>query len=396
MSITITDSPKEFHPVYSPAIYIVSVAESLRSNNNFKYVAEIYEGTRKIAELKAYPNPQHGWGKFNVSDVIQNEVDEAVDFDSIVYGSDESFIQTEVRFGWEYIDGTGNFVRVLNNLSDSKKYFNGSPTYSEYVQLREDQGASSFHQYVLGNPIAYPLTSRRSIETFDWVRQWLYFLNGSTNARSLEVENMDTNISQTITQSSVITDNIIAWRVDKNSIEANTTFTDLQNWRVRTLDNSLTPVPTSEWIEYSLVETSKWEPYALYYLNRWGGIDTMPFTGRAVSEVSTERMTYKTDPNPVSPTGVVNYKTETPHIRTNWTENIERIELTTGWISHEAKESGVDLQSSPMVWIEDKNAVIRPVTITQESFRIEDQNVAEPIMLKMIVEYHELTKRQKS
>lgn len=391
MSITITDQPLDYNPAYSPAIYIVN-AGSLINEDNFKYIAEVYNGSSKLAELKSFPNPDHGWGRFDVSTIVQNELREKVDFDSGTFSAQsQSMKQVTVRFGWEYINSSGSFVRVTDDTNDTSWYWNGSPKYTEYVELRQNDPQNG---YVLsGGSNHYPLTSRRYIETHELTKQWLYYLTeSSTYVDSLEVQDMDSMNTDSFTIG--VGGSFIAIRTDKGFIEANTSLSDLQHYRVRTKDSSNNT--TTQWIEYEVIDTNRWSPYSLYYLNRWGGIDSMSFTGRSHKEIQTERSTYKTDHKPVSSSGVVDYSTENHSIRTNWTENIEGVELTTDWISHDSKESAIDLLSAPIVWLEDEDGLIKPVNIRQETYRIEDKNLTEPISLRMVVEYQETNKRQQS
>lgn len=394
MSINILSSPINHAPVYSPLIYTVN-APTLLGEDNFRYICQIKDGANVIITLKSFPHPQFGYGRFDINRIINSLLSEAVDFDSGVFSASEITKQLTAEFGWSYTDG--NYVEVLNNQSDTKTYFNGAPTYQEYNDIIE---ANPQHPYVITSGDGYekyPLTSRRTIETLDNTRQWVYYISSIwQNIRYLDVRNDSNQAIQRIDLPSSLRNNtdgkVVAFRADKGFIEANTSFTELQKWSVRTSDASTNP--TSRFISFRLLECQKWSPYHLYYLNRFGGMDSLGFSGKSQRYERSEQKRYQTDPINIGADGTVNYTTTNHSRKAYWTEASQRYILNSAWINYTTQLHIQDLQSSPLVWMENETGDILPVQINQETFEVEDDATTDVKSVRMEVEYIEPTKRQ--
>ncbi len=370
MSITITNTPINYSPVYNPNIYIVS--SSLTGEDSFRYVADIYSGGTQLGRLKSVPNPIAGWGKFDISGVAQSEMEVQHSFDNGVFSTESSWSSLEARFGWEYVDSNGEFVQILNNTNNTRIYFNASPTYKEYTELQNGS-----HPYLISGSATgkYPLTVRREIETAGDTKQWLtYLTNDHNRIRFLEIRDDDTSQEEIfIDLPSGLRNNtdgkMVAFRVDGPWLDDNTAYPDpLINYSVRSVNN--VGNPTSEWVSFRRLPCARWELYSLYYLNRWGGIDSFSFNGRTDERYNVRRETYKRTQPRINIDGTVDWDAQLHGERVYNSTYETNYRLNSGWVREDQQETVKDLMSSPLVWMESTKLGIQPVVLNSNDFEI--------------------------
>lgn len=391
MAYTIQDQPVDYSPSGTPLIYVVYSDNFTESK--FKYTCQLYNSDNEfMGELKGVPQPSSGWGKFDVSRLVNSSLDTTLDIDGGIFSNSKSKDSFTVQLGEEYIDGTGSFVRTTGSLSDTKTYFNGTPYWNEFLELRDTNT-----RYIRSGSVdTYPLTARRKIESVRETKQWLYYITDDYNLISqLQIEDLDTNeIVEVNLPAGIQTNDLgesVAYRTDSKWLEDNTLLTDLKRYRVRTLDNL--DNPTSNWINYEILDCTKWDLYSLYYVNRWGGVDSFSFHGESEIEIQTERKQYKNNSTPIGDTGQVQYSNSTHTNRDYSVKQSDIIKLNSDWVSYSQYVSAVDLQASQRVWMEDKDGIIVPVNIDGSSFEIRQPN-NRVMSVSMNVRYTQPIKRR--
>lgn len=398
MAVTINSTPVNGSPAYSPNIYSVSSTKS--DQPNFQYIAQIYSGSTLLGELRSVPNPNGSWGKFDVSNVVSAYVDEVVNFDDTIpqFSAKESVVDIRVDFGESYLSASAP-VRLTASISDSKEYFNGSPYYEEFVELHTSASAGE-HPYRIASGNAYPqypLTSRRTIQTAADTKQWLYYYNDIYQvANRLIVRDNDTQATASISLNSSLqnqTDGkVVAFRVDRPLLEGEIGLSGFTNYSIRTEDQNRNA--SSEWIDFEIMDCTYWELYSLYYLNRFGGIDSFSFEGRVQKNVTTDRDSYKTIPEDINSSGVVSFNTSKQTNKDYYVNYSNRYRLTSQWVSETQQNSAIDLQTSPLVWMEKPDGNIIPVTIQSNTLEIKNRNDG-VISVSVTVAHDEKTNRQR-
>lgn len=398
MSVTINSTPVNGSPAYSPNIYSVSSTNS--DQQNFQYVAQIYSGTTLLGELRSVPSPNGNWGKFDVSNVVSGYVEEVVSFDDtdVQFSAAEGVVDIRVDFGESYTSGSSP-VRVTGSVSDSREYFNGSPYYEEFVDIHTS-ASNGQHPYLvslLDTYPQYPLTSRRTIETARNTKQWLYYYSDIWQAvAQLQIRNDVTNNTAFITLNPSLQNNVdgkvVAFRVDAPILEGEVGLGTLTDYSVRTRDTNGNA--SSEWISFKTMDCTYWDLYSLYYLNRFGGIDSFSMQGKANKSIQSRRGSYKTLPETINTSGVVSFDTSKQTNRDHYVNYSNRYRLTSGWVSEEHQNSAIDLQTSPLVWLERPDGVIIPVRIQSNTLEIKNRNDG-VISVSLTVTHDEKTNRQR-
>ena len=118
MAITNIAKPTEISPAFNPLWYI---ADSTNQNEpGFRYIFDVYEAgtTNKIAERKVSPEVVNGYGKQNLSKLLQGFVSH--DFDptnSTCFDASKSYYQYDVKVGEEYIVSIDYSNTLLQNVN---------------------------------------------------------------------------------------------------------------------------------------------------------------------------------------------------------------------------------------------------------------------------------------
>lgn len=368
-TISILSAPDNYSPSYVPLIYVVSVGAGLEENENFRYRCAIEVDGSIIAILKSVPHPEHGWGRFDISGVVQSGLELQKSWDNGIFPSRNSWESVTVRFGWEYVDTNGVFQLVDNNANQNRIYFNGAPGYNEWIDLK-----ATAPWLITGTATnKYPLTVRRNIYTAPGTKQWLYFLNDNHNhIRYLEVRDTASNDAAELLLPSALQNNtdgkLVGFRMDKAYIESQTALVIGNSYTVRTLNDGFGP--TSELITVHMLPCHRWELYSLYYMNRWGGVDSFSFNGKSERRENVQRETYgRTQPR-INADGTIDfdgkYHTERQY-HTSWETEYQ---LNTGWITEEQQETLRDGLASPLAWMETPTNSIVPVQMLSDQLEI--------------------------
>jgi hypothetical protein len=105
MAISIISQPRSpINPAYNPLVYVVD--SNMKSTSGFRYIVEIFRGISqpvKIGDLKLEPRAGNGYGYVDLSGILKNFVDKALQFGSTDYDAtlNTAFPYT-VHFGEEY------------------------------------------------------------------------------------------------------------------------------------------------------------------------------------------------------------------------------------------------------------------------------------------------------
>jgi hypothetical protein len=117
MSQTSIASPQVFSPAYNPLKFIVDSTN--KNKNGFKYIFDIYESgtSNKIAEYKVLPRPIDGYGRQDISKLLQTKV--SWDLDTLTtsfYAAPNSYYKYDVKTGEEFV-AEFNYTSSLTNSS---------------------------------------------------------------------------------------------------------------------------------------------------------------------------------------------------------------------------------------------------------------------------------------
>jgi len=205
VSITVNQKPDNNAPAYNDLNFVITESDSaIYTKPNFKFIADVFQNTTRIARLKApiYPNSTNK-SVFNIGRLIENFVTLDFDIDDVsVSGCPNSYIGYKVNFGYEYSTGTTSPIIEVSGATNvtGLTAYNMALNPIDFVSFAEND-------YKINTSTnAEFLTTIRSKTIYQNQKDWLYFWRG--NAVAVEIQTFPATTTQIILLSG-ITDSVI-------------------------------------------------------------------------------------------------------------------------------------------------------------------------------------------
>jgi hypothetical protein len=145
MAITSIAAPQDFTPAYNPIKFIVD-----GTNKNllgYKYIFDIYPqgGATKIAEYRVFPEFGTGYGRIDISKLLQTKVSYDSDlYNTVTYPAINSFYKYDVKIGEEYITSITYTSSLSNNSGNVRITATHSYVVGDQVRINQaDSGAAN-------------------------------------------------------------------------------------------------------------------------------------------------------------------------------------------------------------------------------------------------------------
>ena len=145
MAITSIAAPQDFTPAYNPLKFIVD-----GTNKNllgYKYIFDIYPqgGATKIAEYRVFPEFSTGYGRIDISKLLQTKVSYDNNLSgTIAYVATNSFYKYDVKIGEEYITSVTYTSSLTNNVGNVRITATHSYVVGDQVRINQaDSGAAN-------------------------------------------------------------------------------------------------------------------------------------------------------------------------------------------------------------------------------------------------------------
>ena len=130
MAISFIQVPQERTPVYNDIIFVVD--SDNKGLCKFKYICDIYIDSVKVFRDKKFPDPEYGYGVFNIGRVLENYVSNGLNLNqAIIEPRTENYILYDVRIGEEY---------------DNSDDCSSSATIYEYLNVSSGHSVVNFTQ----------------------------------------------------------------------------------------------------------------------------------------------------------------------------------------------------------------------------------------------------------
>lgn len=351
MSITVHQQPENNTPAYNDINFVVS-ENSAYTNNNFKFIADVFQGTTRIARLKApiYPNSTNK-GVFNIGRLIENFV--TLDWninDTAPSGCPNSYVGYKVNFGYEYSTGsTSPIIEVTgsSNVTGLTAY-NMALNPIDFVSFDEDNYLNT------GNTSKF-LTSIRSKTIYSDQKDWLYFWRG--NAGSVEITSYPAATTQIILLSG-ITDSVVRVPIIPAS---GSTYLEV-------VTKGTGGAKSETYTFYIENECTKYTNNDVYFLNRLGGVESFRFNRVRKDNFSVTRKQYRKNAYSLSGTNY-SYQTDAQNNTNYYTEASQKITLNSDFITEDESIWLKELVMSPNIWIMD-DGVLKALNITSTDYAI--------------------------
>jgi hypothetical protein len=353
VSITVNQKPDNNSPAYNDLNFVITESDSaIYTKPNFKFIADVFQNTTRIARLKApiYPNSTNK-SVFNISRLIENFVTLDWDIDDTsASGCPNSYIPYKVNFGYEYSTGTTSPIIEVSGTTNvtGLTAYNMALNPIDFLSFDEND-------YLMTSSASKFLTSIRSRTVYSDQKCWLYFWRG--NAGSVEIKSYPAATTQIILLSG-ITDSVV--RVPIIPVSGSTYV------EVKTKSGASTSSET--YTIYYKDECSKYTDNDVYFLNRFGAVESFRFNRVRKDNYTIQRKQYQKTPYQLSGSSY-NFDTSSQSKSNYYTESVQKITLNCNWISEEESEWLKELIMSPYIYLMD-GGVLKAINITNTDYGV--------------------------
>lgn len=378
MSITVHQSPEPNSPAYNDLLYLMSESSgSVYSQPNFKYIADVFVNSNKIARLKSpiYPNSTNK-GVFNIGRLIENFVTYDWNInDTTASGCPNSYIGYQVKFGYEYSTGSTSPIIEASGLTTvTGNAYNMALDPITFANFDEDT-------YLLKSNTAKFLTSNRSKRIYSDQKDWIYFWKGDAN--SVLITYYPSATPNPILLSG-LTDKVI--RIPIVSIPSGTTYLTIQAQQSGTNKSELYRIDIKE-------GCSKYGNNDVYFLNRYGAIESFRFNMVRKDKHSISRKQYKQNPYQLSG-NTYTYETSARSNSNFYTESKQTTTLNSDWITESESKWLKELIQSPIIWMLD-DGILKAVNIVNSDYEVKYQVNEKMFNINIQVEHSFTDKTQR-
>jgi hypothetical protein len=353
VSITVNQKPDDNAPAYNDLNFVITESDSaIYTKPNFKFIADVFQNTTRIARLKApiYPNSTNK-SVFNIGRLIENFVTLDWDIDDLsVSGCPNSYIGYKVNFGYEYSTGTTSPIIEVSGATNvtGLTAYNMALNPIDFVSFDEND------YKINTTKNAEFLTTMRSKTIYQNQKDWLYFWRG--NALTVEIKTYPAATTQIILLSG-ITDSVIRVPIIPAS---GATYLEVK---------AKGSGSTSETYTITIKdECSKYTDNDVYFLNRYGAIESFRFNRVRKDNFTIQRKTYKQTQYQLSGSNY-SYETSARSTSNYNTEIMQKITLNSNWITEEESVWLKELVTSPSIWLLD-DGVLKAINITNTDYSV--------------------------
>ena len=354
MSLTIVQSPSTNTPAYNDINYVVQESASgTYLSPNFKFIADVYNGSTRLARLKApiYPNSTNK-GVFNIGRLIENYV--SYDWnvnDTTASGCPNSVFFHTVKFGYEYSTGVNSEIISATGLANATGMgaYNMALNPIDFVNFNQNDWLNT-------STAAKFLTSNRNKRIYIDQKDWIYFWKGDATAVVITYYPSGTGSPILLTG---ITDGVI--RIPIVSIPANTTYLTIKTQNGTSQKSELYRIDIK-------TDCSKYENNDIYFLNRYGAVESFRFNKVKRQKYQVKRSQFKQTPYNLVGSNY-SYDVSSKSTSNYHTEMDEVITLNSDWITENESLWLKELIASPYIWLMD-NGVLKAVNIVNSDYEV--------------------------
>jgi hypothetical protein len=379
--ITSHQEPNKYTPAYNENLFVVSSDNT--SQDNFKYVLDVYRNGVFAKQLSRSPHYDTGSGYFDIQRIIETFVtfDFALTSFYGVFSCGNSIEKITAKFGEQY--GPSSGVTTYPNLLNSSDYY----VFPAAIPTREFP-AFDYSVYTADTPGRF-LTSK-----FDDDNEFTIYEDQKDFLNIIQDSSGDVNYVrvQTFTSSNVLIQTVkiqntfntltdkshrflrILSGYNMNNIDSGELISGAQPilhstvayYRMATYDAA--DNQTSELYRFNIDrECTPYTQYDIFFLNKYGAFDSMRFDRVTTKKKTGERVTYKKTTGTIDATSwglnvsdvavaeYYNKQNDDWTLRTNWLTDQQQI-----WLE--------ELIFSPNVYVV-LNGEIVPITVKNTEWK---------------------------
>ena len=408
MSLEVKYLPQDYRTVYNPVeIVMEETNTTTRGYTGFAYLIDVKIGLNTIGRLRVPPTT-NGFGRFDLSGIMKSYISSDIgllngtNIDS-VFDNTNSYTNFTLQFGWVHyntgsattsIPQTVTLPDTSTTSSQNLIVFNGSlPNYRRDVVNFYDWQSTDFYLKYIPN-----------ISTHKFLTNQPRGSAGSSN--NLEVQYTDEGyiyiLMDNVTNFDAI--NLKTFRSNGNLIDdldiTVPTLTNAKHVRIPYAPTTLNSINTTyltgsqpivstsasyysiqlkkasilktEQMFFNIASECRYETRRLEFLNSLGGFDYYNFTKVSKHSEEIERKFFKTNPNDLSETGVIDYSISNRQKVQYYTSSKNKMKLNSDFMTVETYNWLLELIESPEIYLLDNYTTPSGTT---EIRRIPVQNI---------------------
>jgi len=367
MSLTIQNTPGTYFSVNGDLVFtcvdLVKAADPV-TYPDYKYIADIYIDSIMVGRLKSVPTRVNLMGRFNIASIVRNYIaaafNPATGLRSQELGSEEFFIDVQVKFGEEY-----DFTLYTNVTVDSSRTYYGH--YNGRLLGTDTYLAAYVDKVATSRPQAAPIY-RGSNNCF------VPFLPTDTDTITLEIKRYSEGGltgTTTATFNPAAANTLQIFNCSPAGINASTpNFIDL-NVKYYTVEFQTPNISDDSLLRFDLICEGRYEVFSVHFLNRFGGFETRDFTKVSRKTIDIEKMEFGKLGYTMDASGMISYKNannvynETRSVYSS--QYKEKMVLNTDLLTDAEYLWMADLVLSPMVYIE-MNGYFLPAVVVGNNY----------------------------
>jgi len=408
MSLEVKYLPQDYRTVYNPVeIVMFETDATTRGYTGFAYLIDVKIGLTTIGRLRVPPTT-NGFGRFDLSGIMKSYISSdlgllnGTNIDS-VFDNTNSYTNFTLQFGWVHyntgsattsIPQTVTLPDTSTTSSQNLIVFNGSlPNYRRDVVNFYDWQSTDFYLKYIPN-----------ISTHKFLTNQPRGSAGSSN--NLEVQYTDEGyiyiLMDNVTNFDAI--NLKTFRSNGNLIDdldiTVPTLTNAKHVRIPYAPTTLNSINTTyltgsqpivstsasyysiqlkkasilktEQMFFTIASECRYETRRLEFLNSLGGFDYYNFTKVSKHSEEIERKFFKTNPNDLSETGVIDYSISNRQKVQYYTTSKNKMKLNSDFMNVDTYNWLLELIESPEIYLLDNYTTPSGTT---EIRRIPVQNI---------------------
>lgn len=400
MALSVISQPNSILQSSNNDSYFIISGSSGTSGSIFdeKYIADVFVGGNRVTTLKTFPDPNYGYGVFDLRNITPNFVSYdfiynlSQDSASIFHTASNSSANIQLSFGKEYSLPGGVFSQSRNELSSSVySYINSALSFTDEVTT--NLSASYMVTDATGSAANFLTKVDFSIPTYNNLRSYLYFYLSASNSNWLQINTFD-SLNNNLGKYNIFNPNhsIVGVQIvgvgypqlsqlgtGSYSVESGnpTMMNPSVNYYQVSLVNSVIANLTKTITYQIMQDCSRFAPYAfkIFWINSLGGFDSWLFNKINLKTTTKTQSSFKKIPGQLQSNGTYSLNTYDRAVIPYFTQLDSKVQLSTDFLTDKHVRYLKGLFSSPVVYLEDPNGVLISATVDTSDYTLNQSAV---------------------
>ena len=404
MAVSISSTPSLYSPAYNDIVFVVT--SPLRTQANFRYIADVYVSGESMIRLPLLPHPTYGTGAFNVGRILETFVNS--DISKSTYGFQQnlnSYKSFYVKFGEEYGAATSGTTVFPNQVTSSTIYaWNSEIPFLTF----QDYDYTDYVAQPSGGLVATRLLTNQptTVKIRDSEDAWMHVMSDTSG--TVYYANVVTKDSAGATIQDIKIENPYQALTSTNHrfVRFGCGTANLNSIPSSGITGGSQPIITASVASYTLAFTkytgsavtntqtftidntcTKNVTYRFHFLNKVGGFDSFTFIRGSVKDVDIKRSNYKKVSGGLTSASTYGYNKYDRGDVSYFTQLRDGIKVKSDWLSESESDWLEELITSPEVYLDDATHGLVAVNIKNPNYKFKQTAQDKMIQLEIDFEY---------